>query len=158
MLEALVKRGMSLDTFTCVGHSLGAHICGLIAETFKTGTLGIVAVLVALDPAGMAYRDVQDSWVTDIYRLRRGSARYTTVIHTGAFALGWEERLGDADFYPNFGSLQPCCNIPGIPNACTKFSKLQMVLHSIGSMFSIFFYFCQDVVLISLRSNYIGNH
>lgn len=123
MLVTLVAEGMSLDQLTCVGHSLGAHICGLIAEMFRDKGIGIVAVIMALDPAGVKYRGVKKSWETDRYRLRRGNAAYTMVIHTSAFALGWEELLGDADFYPNFGEFQPCCNIK-IKNDVTKYGKL----------------------------------
>lgn len=117
-----------MATTTLVGHSLGAHIGGLIANLFKTSivALGLVAVLVALDPAGIKYRGVRNSLQKDPYRLRKGDARYTLVIHTSAFALGWEEPLGDGDIYPNYGYLQPCCNITGIPNPLTKYSKLPL--------------------------------
>jgi pimeloyl-ACP methyl ester carboxylesterase len=116
MLEDLVTKGMLLSKLTCVGHSLGAHICGLVAALFKKTNHGIVAILVALDPAGIRYRDIKNSFENDPNRLRKGDAGYTIVIHTGSFTLGWEEPLGDADFYPNYGFLQPCCYINNIPN------------------------------------------
>lgn len=119
------KKQLNMATTILVGHSLGAHICGQIAKLFKTSIFGYgqVQVLVALDPAGIKYRGVKDSLKKDPYRLRKGDAVYTLVIHSSAFALGWEEPLGDCDVYPNYGRLQPCCNIPGIPNPLTKYSK-----------------------------------
>lgn len=121
MLEALISQGrLSLDRITLVGHSLGAHISGMIARRFRdVNKLKMVPVVVALDPAGIGYRGVKDSFLKDPYRLRKGDAIYMMVIHSSAFALGWEERLGDADYYPNYGFMQPCCKnvIPDMINS-----------------------------------------
>lgn len=34
---------------------------------------------------------------------------YVEVMHTNAYVLGFGEPLGDADFFPNYGSKQPGC-------------------------------------------------
>lgn len=156
MLAALVAKGMSLEKLTCVGHSLGAHICGLIAEMFQKKAIGIVAVIVALDPAGVEYRGVTNSWETDRYRLRRGNAAYTMVIHTCAFGLGWEALLGDADFYPNFGAFQPCCK-PKFQNDITKYGKLcRPLVRIIQSIPKAIVFFYQAGAITSLHLSCSG--
>lgn len=128
MLSALViQKRMSLPLTTLVGHSLGSHLSGLIAEKFRISIFGKIAVIVALDPAGVKYRKIQSKRRKDKYRLHKGSADYILVIHSSSFGLGWEQPLGDADFYPNYGYLQPCCFITFIPNYLTNYSKCRQI-------------------------------
>lgn len=44
MLDRLVSEmGVSTDSFHLVGHSLGAHICGVAGETFSSGNLSRIS-------------------------------------------------------------------------------------------------------------------
>lgn len=74
---------------------------------------GLIAVLIALDPAGPEYRDIEVD--NGIERLRHGRAAYTMVIHTNSF-YGLTDRVGDADFYPNGGRYQWNCIRRSKPN------------------------------------------
>lgn len=47
-IDYLVTLGLNLDELTCVGHSLGAHTCGIVGKNLKSGKM---ANIVALDPA-----------------------------------------------------------------------------------------------------------
>lgn len=47
-IDYLVTLGLNLDEFTCVGHSLGAHTCGIVGKNLKSGKM---ANIIALDPA-----------------------------------------------------------------------------------------------------------
>lgn len=47
-VDFLVTLGLDLDDLTCVGHSLGAHACGVMGKNLKSGKL---ATIFALDPA-----------------------------------------------------------------------------------------------------------
>lgn len=47
-VDYLVSLGLKLDELTCVGHSLGAHTCGIVGKNIKSGKL---ANIFALDPA-----------------------------------------------------------------------------------------------------------
>lgn len=47
-VEYLVTLGLKLDELICVGHSLGAHTCGIMGKHLKSGKL---AAIIALDPA-----------------------------------------------------------------------------------------------------------
>ncbi|KOB76934.1 Lipase, partial [Operophtera brumata] len=83
-LGSLRKAGLRPDRLTCVGHSLGAHMCGIIANylTFRLNRI--------IDP---------------------GDARAVHVLHTNAGRYGEAARLGHADFCLNGGrsgeSVQP---------------------------------------------------
>lgn len=47
-IDYLVTLGLDLDDLTCVGHSLGAHCCGIMGKNLRSGQL---ANIIALDPA-----------------------------------------------------------------------------------------------------------
>lgn len=56
-----------------------------------------------LDPAGPCFDGYPDS-----QRLCRDDANYVDAIHT-SMTLGFTSDIGHADFYPNWGSVQPGC-------------------------------------------------
>ncbi|XP_015439765.1 PREDICTED: phospholipase A1-like [Dufourea novaeangliae] len=100
LIDFLHKQGMDLSKLTTVGHSLGAHVAALAAR-FAQGTVNYVA---ALDPA-------QPNFLTKgpNNRVSRGDGKYVMVIHSNGGFLGFITTLGDSDFYPNGGSVQPGC-------------------------------------------------
>ena len=89
--------------YVIVGHSLGAHGCG-VASKFLPTKLGRVS---GLDAALALY----GSNNTD-ETLATGDAKMVDVIHTCGGLIGFMAPLGDADFYPNEGvTSQPGCGI-----------------------------------------------
>lgn len=48
-IDYLVSLGLNLDDLICVGHSLGAHTCGIVGKNIKSH--GKLASIIALDPA-----------------------------------------------------------------------------------------------------------
>ena len=85
----------------CVGHSLGAHVCGSIGKA--TNQLDF---LIGLDPASpLFFEESKDL-------LRQSDARYVEVIHTCTMSLGYEKPMGHADIYPFTGVAQPGCIKP----------------------------------------------
>ncbi|XP_030020830.1 pancreatic lipase-related protein 2 isoform X2 [Manduca sexta] len=98
-LATLRRAGLRPDTLTCVGHSLGAHLCGIIANylTFRLNRI------IGLDPARPLIRSAP------ALRLDPGDARAVHVLHTNAGRYGEAARLGHADFCLNGGRSQPYC-------------------------------------------------
>ncbi|XP_075974324.1 pancreatic lipase-related protein 2-like [Anticarsia gemmatalis] len=98
-LAVLRRAGLRTDNFTCVGHSLGAHMCGIIANylTFRINRI------IGLDPARPLIRSAP------ALRLDPGDARAVHVLHTNAGRYGEAARLGHADFCLNGGRSQPYC-------------------------------------------------
>lgn len=116
-----------------VGHSLGAHICGIAANEFKKiSTLWNVTRITGLDPARPCFLRSNISLV-------KTDADFVDVIHThgkpsSQFSFGLQEPigryfylkfklkssfiynviffllLGHVDFYPNGGKKQPFCS------------------------------------------------
>lgn len=82
-------------------HSLGGHIAGLTGKRVRRGRLHSV---VAMDPAGPLFslRNSGD-------RVHYTDASYVEVIYTDRGGLGFDEPIGHANFYPNWGSGQPGC-------------------------------------------------
>ncbi|XP_017771747.1 PREDICTED: phospholipase A1 member A-like [Nicrophorus vespilloides] len=101
LLMSLRSAGMRTDKLTCVGHSLGAHTCGLIAKNVQFRLHRIVGLDPArpLIPAGS--------------RLNSGHANAVHVIHTNAGHYGEAGRSGHADFCINGGRVQPFCENVG---------------------------------------------
>lgn len=98
--------GSSQASFHCIGHSLGAQICGYAGARLRN--LGRIS---GLDPAGpLFYRMHPD------VRLDPSDAKFVDVIHSDASkpyflieGFGVNEMVGHLDFYPNNGNNQPGC-------------------------------------------------
>ncbi|XP_046627853.1 pancreatic triacylglycerol lipase-like [Neodiprion virginianus] len=105
MIDYLETKGMNVTELIVIGHSLGGHVAGLAAR-HATKTVGYV---IALDPALPFF------WFSGPEnRLSRNDAAYVQVIHTSAGLLGFEEAIGDIDFYPNGGSSQNGCILDAV--------------------------------------------
>ncbi|PSN33800.1 hypothetical protein C0J52_19495 [Blattella germanica] len=97
----LTEHGAPAKKITCVGHSLGAHICGMMSHhlTYK------MHKIIGLDPA----RPLIDQYASHVFRLTRDDAHSVQVIHTNAGFLGVEAPAGHIDFCVNNGQFQPGC-------------------------------------------------
>ncbi|CAF0804017.1 unnamed protein product [Brachionus calyciflorus] len=81
----------------CIGHSLGAHICGFTGKSRRIGRI------TGLDPAGPLFKG------KPYYsRLDKEDADFVDVIHTDS-ELGIQDSIGHLDFYPNGGASQAGC-------------------------------------------------
>ncbi|XP_061398373.1 phospholipase A1 2 [Musca vetustissima] len=87
-----------------IGHSLGAQIAGSAGKQIHPFRINTIF---ALDPAGPKFRDINDN-----KRLDPSDADYVESIQTSS-SLGFEEPVGHATFYPNFGKDQKKCYIYG---------------------------------------------
>lgn len=77
-LTHLRNQGLPIQRTTCVGHSLGAHLCGLLSNylTFR------LSKIIALDPARPLIRPGA------VNRLDSGDADFVQVFHTNAGYYG----------------------------------------------------------------------
>ncbi|XP_060527849.1 phospholipase A1 member A-like [Cylas formicarius] len=96
-ISSLRIAGLPTEKLTCVGHSLGAHVCGLISQF----VLFRMHRIVALDPARPL--------ITNNVRLTNGAANAVHVLHTNAGHYGESGRTGHVDFCINGGRIQPYC-------------------------------------------------
>ncbi|GAB1859701.1 phospholipase A1 [Camponotus japonicus] len=93
-----------------IGHSLGAHICGMAAKELKERrNRWMVQRITGLDPAQPCFRNAEPS-----VHLNKNDAPFVDVIHTNgrllmSLGLGLPEIIGHVDFYPNGGKMQPGC-------------------------------------------------
>lgn len=92
--------GLRVEKTTCVGHSLGAHVCGLMANylTFR------LEKIIGLDPARPLVK------LGNAFRLDSGDAKAVQVLHTNAGHYGESGRIGHVDFCINNGKRQPYCS------------------------------------------------
>uniref|UniRef100_A0A8D8LSJ2 Inactive pancreatic lipase-related protein 1 n=1 Tax=Cacopsylla melanoneura TaxID=428564 RepID=A0A8D8LSJ2_9HEMI len=102
MLATVVRTtGYDWDQFHLVGHSLGAHVCGIAGEYVAHDKIGRIT---GLDPALPLFSSDPNG------RLDPTDAEFVDVIHTCGGYLGFFEPCGHADFYPNRGKyIQPGC-------------------------------------------------
>lgn len=98
-LTTLRNLGLPISRTTCVGHSLGAHICGIMANFL----LFRMHRIIGLDPARPLVRPGY------VNRLDSGDADFVQVIHTNAGYYGEGGRMGHVDFCVNGGKVQPFC-------------------------------------------------
>lgn len=101
----------------CIGHSLGAHMCGLVGKESEVSLDRISA----LDPAGPSFDNTPAA-----VRIDAQDANFVDVVHTNAGQLlesrfGMLQSVGDIDFYVNGGGFQQGCP-----------SLLQTIIECIG--------------------------
>jgi hypothetical protein len=120
------RGGLSRADLYCVGHSLGAHVCGHAGMKTKFGRI------TGMDPAGPFFED-RDILVG----LNPTSADLVDVMHTNGHSglvpgLGTVRPLGHVDFYPNGGEEQPSCLLdPDV--ACSHGRAVAYFIESINS-------------------------
>ncbi|XP_068230441.1 pancreatic triacylglycerol lipase-like isoform X2 [Palaemon carinicauda] len=101
---------LNITTLHVTGHSLGAHISGIIGQRVVYGPLGRIT---GLDPAAPNFHDAPEE-----EKLDKSDAAFVEVIHTNAgsllhFCVGLADRIGHVDYYPNGGEHQPGCTVGG---------------------------------------------
>merc|ERR1712241_347799 len=95
----------------CIGHSLGAHLCGHTGRNIALyGNIGKIARITGLDPAGPGFNLYTDY----LKRINKNDATLVDIIHTnaGSLAFGYQGLTfneGHIDFWANGGSTQPQC-------------------------------------------------
>lgn len=100
--------GVPFPSISVIGFSLGAHVAGF-AGKYLTGRLGSV---VALDAAFPLFNINNPAG-----RVASTDAIYVESIHTDSGRLGFNEPIGQAAFYPNWGFLQNGCGVDPV-GAC----------------------------------------
>lgn len=101
------------QNFHLVGFSLGAQLAGMAGRTYREVTGEQLGRITGLDPAGPNFfkgnklRDVEHIGLYE-KRLRSEDAELVDVIHSSTL-MGELAPMGDLDFYPNGGELQPGC-------------------------------------------------
>lgn len=78
----------------------------LVGIAGKALTRGTIQVVMSLDPAGPLF-SINDPEG----RVAPTDGVYVEVIHTNGGTLGFLQPIGQADFFPNFGSSQPGCGV-----------------------------------------------
>ncbi|XP_037958910.1 lipase member H-A [Teleopsis dalmanni] len=113
----LTHHGAERERITCVGHSLGAHICGVMSNHLTVKQHRIIG----LDPA----RPLIERKKTHFYRLSHDDATVIQVIHTNAGFLGLEDNTGHLNYCINGGRVQPYCTGPAIRRyRCSHFLSI----------------------------------
>ena len=104
----LLQQLSSRPSLHCIGHSLGAHVCGFLSNKLQENVGRRMERITGLDPAGI-------DWTTRLVgvmkvepmpvlphvdtRLDASDADFVDVIHTDANFAGMMEPSGDVDFY-----------------------------------------------------------
>ncbi|CAO1342007.1 unnamed protein product [Diamesa hyperborea] len=118
---------ISFDRLNVIGHSLGAHVAGIIG---KIVTRGRIQSIFALDPADPLFSlNAPDT------RVAPTDAAYVEVIHTNGGTLGFGEPIGQADFYPNYGTGQPGCGAD-LTGSCAHSRSYEYFAESLKSDFT----------------------
>ncbi|CAD7079335.1 unnamed protein product [Hermetia illucens] len=92
-----------------IGHSLGAHIVGFAGKLIQTPKINTIF---GLDPAGIPFNTAGPN-----DRLNIGDGSYVETINTDIGILGPNMPIGNASFFPNYGTLQPGCI--GVTTLCS---------------------------------------
>ncbi|XP_055596651.1 phospholipase A1 member A-like [Uranotaenia lowii] len=120
----LTFTGSRSKHITCVGHSLGAHICGMMTNHLTKPQHKIIG----LDPA----RPLIEKHASTQFRLTRDDANVVQIFHTNAGFLGQNSFTGSVDFCINGGRTQPYCKGDPIRKArCSHFLSVCFLANAI---------------------------
>lgn len=143
-----INAGLSIEQLHLVGHSLGAHICGMAGKYVENDYLNTI---VGLDPAGpLFYLQHPDD------RLSADDAEYVEVLHTNGGLLGMLEPIGDADYYINGGEKQPGCGFDML-RVCSHARAVDLFAESINSAEGFWSMPCNFEELKNSSCNRLGN-
>ena len=130
----------------CVGHSLGAHVCGFAGAAYKKISEDLMLDrITGLDPAGPLF-STDSHWpfnnreIEDDARLSKDDAKFVDVIHTNCWGgrnlsphYGTMNCLGHQDFFPGaegvFGNDMPGCS----GKSCSHSFAYKLFISSITS-------------------------
>ncbi|CAO1342054.1 unnamed protein product [Diamesa hyperborea] len=118
---------INFNILNLVGHSLGGHAVGIAAKRL---TRGVAEAVFSLDPAGPLF-----SINSPDTRVASTDANYVEVIHTNGGVLGFLEPLGQADFFPNWGSSQPGCG-DDVAGFCSHARVVNLFAESINTIYT----------------------
>lgn len=121
-IDFLHTRGSAFSSIVVIGHSLGAHAGGFAGKRVARGR---IAAIVGLDPANPGF-----SIGAPAQRLHSGDANYVEVIHTDIGRLGFDQPIGHASFYPNWGRGHPGCGIE-VTGMCSHSRAFEFFAESI---------------------------
>lgn len=103
----ILNQNISLETVHIIGHSLGAHIASVAAQTITNATKQKIYRITALDPAGPGYLYKKTN------KLSKSDANIVDVIHTDGGVFGLLPAVGSFDIFVGEGSrIQPRCRVP----------------------------------------------
>uniref|UniRef100_A0A1I8MSU9 Lipase domain-containing protein n=1 Tax=Musca domestica TaxID=7370 RepID=A0A1I8MSU9_MUSDO len=125
MYSFLTHYGAAREKITCVGHSLGAHICGMVSNHLNVKQYRIIG----LDPA----RPLIERKKSNQFRLSLDDANVIQVIHTNAGYLGQEENTGHLNYCVNGGRVQPYCK--GSPIRRSRCSHFLSICYLASAVF-----------------------
>lgn len=111
-LLAFLRAHANLDLYKvhCIGHSLGAHVCGYLGSYLKNDMKLELGRITGLDPAEPNFE-----FTDPLVRLDPSDAYFVDVIHTDGnpitkMGLGLFQPSGHLDFYPNGGKVMYGCD------------------------------------------------
>lgn len=89
-----------------VGHSVGAHIAGNIANTYTARTGDKIRRFTAIDPSAPCFKDALAQEKT----IKSGAAEYVDVLHCTNTEIATDTIKGDTDHFFNWNyAVQPGC-------------------------------------------------
>lgn len=105
-LVNLFQSGLNVNKFHCLGHSVGAHMCGIMSREIHRVSGGKYKLgrITGLDPAAPGFYPALLE-----KPLSPKDAQFVDVIHSDTFFAGTDQIGGHVDFFTNFGRTQPGC-------------------------------------------------
>lgn len=119
-----------------VGHSMGAHIAGVVGQFTKSKCKQQVGRITGLDPTGPLFQNINERG-----RLDPSDALFVSVIHSDQAKFGYLGNVGQVDFHPNCGQQQPGCrSVQDLSNStllsdvmCSHHRSLEYMTESVTS-------------------------
>lgn len=126
ILYLIEKYQLVPKDFYLVGHSLGAHVAGCAGSAVQKA-ISSVASIVGLDPAAPLYLLIDKDIIID-----ESDGDVVHIIHANTNFLGIKSSIGDADYFPNGGGVQPGCGVD-VFGSCSHRRAYQLFAESLNN-------------------------
>ncbi|XP_020716044.1 uncharacterized protein LOC101462111 [Ceratitis capitata] len=157
LINNLVGKGIVRnEDLHVIGFSLGAQVAGQTANYVANKLPRITG----LDPAKPLFITAGNE-----RKLSKDDADFVDVIHTDVLGRGMMHPMGHVDFYPNFGYIQPGCEIEAAPGSCNHERAPRFYAESIipkyefwSSRCSNWLYFVLNICSVATNDAMMGYH
>ncbi|XP_067637639.1 vitellogenin-2-like [Eurosta solidaginis] len=104
LVQLTTQADLPQEVINIVAQGIAAHVAGAAARQYTRQTGNTLRRITAMDPSKIYARKSNT-----LIGLARGNADFVDAIHTSAYGMGIQTRVGDVDFYPN----GPAVYMPG---------------------------------------------
>ncbi|CAH1100737.1 unnamed protein product [Psylliodes chrysocephalus] len=123
LAQTILGAKLRPELIQIVGFALGSHVAGHAGKYITAKTFRTLGRITALESSGKM--EVAGTFPES--RLNQTDALFVDVVHTNTRRIGYKKTIGHCDWYVNFGSVQPGCEVDPTQNDFCSHKRSQVL-------------------------------